>query len=72
MHKGEYGGIHDDIVINLDLTCVFLMWQQWDGQDVSMFTKQTKQKCKPLVANIGKIFHLKKTRIKIIVAGPHQ
>ena len=52
VNKGEYGGKRDSIVTNLELTRVFLTWQQQEA-DVTIFTKTAKQKYETLVANVG-------------------
>ena len=52
VNKGEYGGKRDSIVTNLDLLRYFHTWQQQDN-DVTTFTKTTKQKYEALVANVG-------------------
>ena len=38
VNKGEYGGKHDVVVTNLDLTHVFLKWKQYE-EDVRSFAK---------------------------------
>jgi len=52
VNKGEYGGKRDSIVTNLELSRLFLTWQQQEA-DVTTFTKTTKQRYESLVANVG-------------------